>query len=520
MKLLVVLGCVLAAVAATPLLGTEQCSKGPEVWCKNMRTASQCGAIKHCQQTVWNKPTVKSMPCDFCKEIITVVGNYLKDNITQGEIKEYINKACEMVPDPGLTAACKQVLSDYFPIVLDMLEKELSNPGVICSSLGLCQSLQQHLAILKQPKQLLTNEIPEVDASKLVYPYIANVPLLLHPQDKTFKDKNGDICSDCVQLISDVQESLRSNASFSKMLVDHILEQCNLLGAGLAEMCKNYVNQYADVGIQILLQMEPKQLCCLAGFCEKIKTPFQNVIPAKTMLPAAKLQPAANVKEQNPSVESNPMCTVCELMVTQIEKLLDNNRTRENILHTLEKVCKVIPTEYSQKCEDLIEEYGNAIIELLEQEASPEFICSTLGLCPAMDHLQTELIKINPVKAAAGDYCDVCKMLMRHVDQLLEKNATKERIELLLKRVCNFLPDTMKDQCNALVQEYEPLFLELLLQALDPSFICVKVHLCQGGATKVLGTEKCMWGPSYWCKDMETAANCNALEHCKRHVWN
>lgn len=47
--------CFLLAVAS-PLLGTEQCARGPPYWCQNVKTASLCGAVQHCQQNVWNKP--------------------------------------------------------------------------------------------------------------------------------------------------------------------------------------------------------------------------------------------------------------------------------------------------------------------------------------------------------------------------------------------------------------------------------------------------------------------------------
>ena len=44
------------AAVATPLLGTEQCARGPPYWCQNVKMASLCGAVSHCQQNVWNKP--------------------------------------------------------------------------------------------------------------------------------------------------------------------------------------------------------------------------------------------------------------------------------------------------------------------------------------------------------------------------------------------------------------------------------------------------------------------------------
>lgn len=57
-------------------------------------------------------------------------------------------------------------------------------PEVVCSALALCHSLQKHLAAMKLQKQLQTNKIPELDFSELASPFMANVPLLLYPQDK------------------------------------------------------------------------------------------------------------------------------------------------------------------------------------------------------------------------------------------------------------------------------------------------------------------------------------------------
>lgn len=47
---------VFLLAVASPLLGTEQCARGPPYWCQNVKTASLCDAVQHCQQNVWNKP--------------------------------------------------------------------------------------------------------------------------------------------------------------------------------------------------------------------------------------------------------------------------------------------------------------------------------------------------------------------------------------------------------------------------------------------------------------------------------
>lgn len=516
MKLLAVLACLLVAVAATPLFGTEQCANGPGVWCVNIRTASQCGAVKHCQQTIWNKPVVKTIPCDVCKEMLAIVENFLKDNATQSEILSYLNKLCELM-DPSLSSQCKELVNDYYPIVLNIIEEELGNPSVVCSALGLCSSLQQHFASLKAHQQLVSNEIPDIDLSKVVYPYMANLPLLLPPQDKPREEpKNVDVCKDCLQLFNDIQELLKSNSSFSKTLIENALKQCDQLGGGLSEACKTYINQYAELVLQMMIQVPSQQICGTAGLCAQEKsTPMLEISPAKVIVPAMKLQPAVKITEK--PADFLPVCELCQVVMNKVEGLLENNSSQARIREALEKVCYIVPSKYRQQCIDLIDEYSAAIIELLEQEVTPKEICTVLGLCPAR---QPKMVKLGAEHIQAGASCSVCKMMVNYMDKILQENVTEERIKKALQVVCNYLPDSMSDECSALVLQYEPLFIELLLQAMDPTFVCEKLNLCPNAPKPLLGSEKCMWGPSYWCKDMETAGSCNAIEHCKRHVWN
>ena len=35
-----------------------------------------------------------------------------------------------------------------------------------------------------------------------------------------------------------------------------------------------------------------------------------------------------------------------------------------------------------------------------------------------------------------------------------------------------------------------------------------------------LGSEKCTWGPSYWCSGFPAVRECGALDHCIQRVWS
>ncbi|KAM9345243.1 prosaposin [Symphorus nematophorus] len=542
-----------SSAVATPLLGTEQCARGPPYWCKNVKTASQCGAVTHCQENVWNKPQMKSVPCDLCKEVLTVVESILKDNATEAEVLGYLEKACQLIPDQGLTAECKEMVDSYYPILMGIITGELEDPGVVCGAMGLCQSQQAALAKLHAKEQLMSNEIPQVDLSAPVAPFLLNVPQLLYPQaespkqeapkEETPKQENDAVCEDCIKFLTDAQKEAKENSSFVDTLIENIEKQCDLLGEGLSAMCKQYVDEYGSVVVQQLMSMQPKEICVHAGFCTEMKTaiPMLKLKPAKTMpaaktipaaktvpaaksVPAIKLFPATKVESATDKaakpmvrVRDSPTCAICEFVMNKLESMLQDHTTEDEVIQAVEKVCTFLPQTLSGQCKDLIETYGEAIIELLVQEANPKTVCTVLGLCnearrafvPALDQ---GLFK-------EGGYCKVCKLAVTYIDRLLEKNATEAEIEEAVRKVCSFLPDSLQTECDQLVEQYEPVLVQLLLQMMDPDFVCMKVGACPEAERRLLGTEQCSWGPAFWCKNMETATRCNAVAHCKRHVW-
>ncbi|XP_040461631.1 prosaposin isoform X2 [Falco naumanni] len=550
--LLCLLG-LLAAAVASPVLWQKDCIKGPEVWCQSIRTASQCGAVKHCQQNVWNKPTVNSIPCDLCKELVTVAGKVLKDNGTEDEIRAYLEKTCEFLPDQGLVSECKEIVDSYLPVIMDMIKEELDKPEVVCSALSLCQSLQKQLAAMKLQKQLQSNKIPELDFSELASPFMANVPLLLYPQDRP-KQKSkgsGDVCQDCVQLVTDVQEAVRTNSSFVKSLVAHAKEECDRLGPGMSDMCKSYISEYSDLAIQMMMHMDqaafnnvgmcfclqnvmlldalkkqPKDICAMVGFCPSVKSvPLQTLVPAQVVREVkAEVVEKASVQEKTFS-----LCEICETMVKEVTGLLESNKTEEEIVHEMEVICYLFPASVKDQCKDFIDVYGQALIDMLLEATNPEAVCVMLKCCAANKPPQQPVL-VKP----AGGFCDICKMVVAYADKELEKNATTAEIEALLEKVCHFLPESVSDQvhlssvstsainvqCVQFVEQYEPVVVQLLAEVMDPTFVCTKLGVCGSAKQPLLGDDACVWGPGYWCKNMETAAQCNAVDHCKRHVWN
>ncbi|KAM9365752.1 prosaposin [Pholidichthys leucotaenia] len=528
-----------SSAVATPLLGTEQCARGPPYWCKNVKTASLCGAVTHCQQNVWNKPQMKTVVCELCKDVLMVVGQFLKENATQEKILEYLEKGCQLIPDEEIGNECKEIVDEYYQILIDILVGEAEQPEVVCGAMGLCTSLQAALAKVQAQEQLVSNEIPQVDLPKQVSPFLFNIPGLLSPQqlpreespEKTTpklentKRESCDVCESCKTFLASLVEQCK-NDTFIAHLINTYESECDNLGPEMAPDCKKEVRKYIPIVFDALESMTPEAVCEMAGFCDDAKKSVPmlllqaaKVVPEAKTLPAAKLVPATKVnsvpeKAARP-VRDSPGCEICKLVVEKLDSMLLDNKTEEQVIAAVEKVCSILPETIKNECKDLIETYGPAIIELLVEEVDPGTICSTLGLCSNRVLVGT----LDQSRFKVGGYCEVCKLAISYIDGILEKNATEDKIEEAVEKVCSFLPDAYQSQCDQLVEEYEPLLIQLILQMLDPDFVCMKLGACPEAVGKLLGTWQCSWGPKFWCKNMETARQCNAVAHCKAHVW-
>uniref|UniRef100_A0A5F9CCM3 Prosaposin n=1 Tax=Oryctolagus cuniculus TaxID=9986 RepID=A0A5F9CCM3_RABIT len=461
---------------ASPVLGLKECTRGSAVWCQNVKTAAECGAVKHCLQTVWSKPTVKSLPCRLCKDVISAVGEMLKDNATEEEILVYLERTCDWLPNSNLSASCKEIVDSYLPVILDLIKGEASRPGEVCSALSLCQSLQKHLAELSQRKQLASNKIPELDMPEVVAPFMANIPLLLYPQDgprsKPQPKDDGDVCQDCVQMVTDIQNAVRTNSTFVETLVEHAKEQCDRLGPGVADMCKNYINQYSEIAVQMMMHMQPKEICGLVGFCDQVKEmPMQALVPAKAaaenVVPALEL--VEPVKERPVQARSDLLCKACELVVKKVVDLIDNNKTEEEIIHGLDKVCSELPASISQECQEVVDTYGSAILSVLRQEVDPELVCHIFHLCSSGStppRLPVVPARVAPVRVPGGGTWEHQQLGSEAVRVERALRYHRREPESPASPLCGAGPGSCQDLANYVWNENEVFSLGLSVQRL------------------------------------------------------
>ncbi|CAN0236320.1 unnamed protein product [Bubo scandiacus] len=454
---------------ASPL---HECGERPEDWCRDVATAAKCGALELCQITVWDQPLGKGIPCHLCQVVVSVVGKILQDNRTE------------------------------------------SDPKVVCGTIKLCQPQESPAGALKFQKPPPAPAGPAQDFTDLVAPFIANVPLLLNPQDlpRGEAQEMEEVCGDCLQLVAAAQLELGTNAAFAQALVAHAERACEDLAPDLAHWCKHYLAKYAATATQLLQYMDPQELCGHLGLCSSA-----SALPLHMLLTKKVTQV---LSELGDGEGTTPLCEVCQFAVKTAESLLENNVTEEQLVNDIEKVCYMLPHGVIGQCKDFVDSYGKAVVIMLLEATDPAAICTMLHCCPRSGDAGRGAAALEQLAVGAGAFCNVCQIVITYFDNELLKNETLSELGDMLEKGCELLPPPLTGKCEALVVQYEPAAVRLLVQMMDPTFVCTKIRACDSPEEDLLGSDPCAWGPHYWCKNMATAVECHAVEHCRRHLWN
>ncbi|KAL7646629.1 UNVERIFIED_CONTAM: hypothetical protein RMT77_001880 [Armadillidium vulgare] len=432
-------------------------------------TAGKTGVIK--------VETSKGEQCIMCEFVLHFLQNVLNDKKTRDEIEQEVENVCKLFPHT-ISEQCQDYIEAYGDQLIQLLILQI-DPSTICPMLKLCPGSGLEVTVNTKPTCVLCE-------------------FVMTELDQILEDKN--------------------NSESIKKAVDQV---CYQLPKSIRKQCVAFVNIYVDQIIDLLVHdFTPAQICAQLGLCpgnkiSPLPAPEEAQLPARRLF--VNLPTAVTYEKRGKKVKQSPQCILCEFIIAKLDALLINGATAKEIEEAVDTVCDLLPSTIKDNCLSFMKEYGNSIIEMLVSHIAPKFVCSQIQLC--RPHIPAGLVKAT-VKFP-NDRCKVCEVLVDWVNDSLTIKDSEDAIVKIFRGVCDQIPgETPKDMCIDMTLKYGTFLPKLLKELKETKLVCQSIKECPLGRPKeLLGSKKCTWGPSYWCKSKKHADSCGATQHCIEKVW-
>ncbi|XP_042907412.1 uncharacterized protein [Parasteatoda tepidariorum] len=423
--------------------------------------------------------------CDLCKDAMNEVEKQLSDPATKQKLKDLLDQGCNVLPQ-SMRDDCTNFLNSNIDALIDILEQELQ-PNNICPALKLCS--EPRISAPRRVKDLecdvcksvvtsFRQKLEDPNSKKIILTFLEEgcirLPSSLAAECKKFVDEEIDTiisiivqemdpdsvcgilkicpeslvkrvmnpikdveCELCKEVVSKVEDMVKDKKTEDeiKAALDKV---CSYLPSSIASRCETFVNQYTDILIELLTQeLDPQMVCAELKVCP------------------------SSIRIEKPKRLKSLECDLCKEAVTEVENLVKDEKTEEEIKAALEKMCSVLPSKIAAKCQSFVDKYTALVITLLSQELDPTMVCAALNVCPVQDI-----------------ECESCKEALHYLQNELMDPETQSELKNVVKKVCSILPGKLETNCGAFIDEYGSSLLTLIAQEIDPSVLCVKAQLC------------------------------------------
>ncbi|XP_023266437.1 prosaposin-like [Seriola lalandi dorsalis] len=317
-----------------------------------------------------------------------------------------------------------------------------------------------------------------------------------------------DICSECSQIIQ-LSANMISTRDTKETVYETLHALCLHLPREQASECDSQVKTYLPKVLQQTPgHLKPAETCRVFGLCAVHKE--EQLLKLPQHATDEVLSSSALGTFIGPSEQFNPVCTLCLFIMKKLETLLPQNMTEDALMKLMGEVCNLVPKSYKDRCDDFVDKYGVQIVEFLLSSAAPHTICILLHLCLFEEPVPEVLFPSD---------CESCRTLVVLSRLHLGNNSTEPQTSSFLQSVCVHHPNAIP-KCEAFTKIYGSRMQKVLGNQMDVPHACERADLCVAlRKLEPLGKNRCTWGPSYWCKDRETAQKCGNQAFCEKYMW-
>jgi len=446
------------------------CIKGPSYWCKTVQTANECNAFKHCLQSVWSKQSSlmnknllkNTQECSKCVNCLySDIRRCPQIRVFKDEISTLFEKN---LPSESI---CKLIDQCEPKKVID---SEIKAPEG-CYLANICESFDMAARC-----GFMSVCLKEWKTSKKYQLKQTNHNLLTESQ---INEEN--VCGFCIYIMNQYQSIIQQNTTETDVS-NYFSSACRLLPTPeLTQKCTDQITKYLSQIFNVLRDnADPGVICHAIQLCKdshleekkfdvsqiKIKIWNKDKVVIKTPLS----HPETALKM---SGTKGMGCEVCTIVFDAAKFLVKDEVDNEKVLKFIEQnLCKRLGS-YSKTCADYVAVDGEQIIQFLEDELEPAFICAELGICM---NTQIKVARENPLNLRAKNpsTCTQCQLTMEHVKQM--ENGF-EIMNYIKNNFCMKNGD-MKYLCSSTMDAHSEIILAIIEQDIKSHQLCEIFAVC------------------------------------------
>ena len=306
----------------------------------------------------------KSSNCEMCEFAMNEVFSFLKDKDDQEMVKNVLESVCYHLPS-SVERNCEDFVEKYTPTIVNLIVEGLS-PDEICSALQLCE------------EEEVTTPAPVTDSSCVICEYVITT------LDSMLEDKSNE---------AQIKAALES--------------LCSILPSSVEKQCDTFVETYTDLIIDMLTKdVSPEMICTNLGLCKSTSNVVEHHL----------------VMTQVRNMQKSPYCTLCKMVIDDLDQMLEDKTNEAEIESALSVVCYQLSDPVHKQCEKLVHKYTEKIIDMFVQQYTPDMICAELSMCVNNEINTNSIHEVDfkdRVEVHESIGCEMCEFAVSIIDQHL-----------------------------------------------------------------------------------------------------
>ena len=376
----------------------------------------------------------EDIECEFCEKVIKHwIDVYASDSSLE-EFKEILDGLCDKL-DTKRSTHCKHIVDDYYMPLFNYIKNV--DPHMICSLVGIC-----HNGHVSDKSSLpLASLFPEQKTLPLT-------PLTPAMQSQPADKSSCLLCEFAMQKL----ETFLQDKHTSEEVKDYLDGLCNDVPSSYTDACKEFVDVYEPVIMDMIAsEVHPAEICKKMKLCASAPPPK----PPK----------------------KSASCETCHIVAEEIFSVFSSKDDQDMVRNVLEGICYRLPEYIDEPCERFVDKYTTAFLDFVAKGLTPDEVCDALDLCSAEDDLIGVLREDDVSEADSA--CIICEYVISYLDKALTNKTNEDEIKEAMEAVCDYLPSNVRDQCDAFVDAYTDMIIQLLTGEITPKELCGYLGLCQ-----------------------------------------